>query len=356
MRAGIDATPLTAVTGGVARYTHELSRALAARFPEDEFWLLSDQRFAYPGDEIPNLKRGKGPVNRIERRWWLWGLQGAIRRHRIDVFHGTDFAVPYLPVRPSVMTLHDLSPWLDPRWQTDAGRIRRRTPLLLRLGRATMVVTPTEAVRKAAMERFHIAESRIVAVPHGANPRFHPLEAPAAAMPYFLFVGTIEPRKNLRMLMEAWREVRKVHAVDLVLAGRVRRDFGPLPEEPGMIFAGPVEEEKLPALYAGAVAVVYPSLYEGFGLPVLEAMQCGAMVIASRDAAIREVAAEGALCLEANDRKAWVEAMTRAAGDAEWVRSWRENGLRRAAQFSWTRTAELTREVYAEAQRRFRRG
>jgi glycosyltransferase involved in cell wall biosynthesis len=356
MRTGIDATPLTAVSGGVARYTYELSRALAARFPEDEFWLLSDQGFAYPGEGIPNLKRGTGPANRIERRWWLWGLQGASRRHGIDVFHGTDFAVPYLPVRASVMTLHDLSPWLDPRWHADAGRIRRRTPLLLRLGRATMVVTPTEAVRKAAMERFPIPESRIVAVPHGANPRFHPVEAAERAMPYFLFVGTIEPRKNLRMLMEAWREVRKAYAVDLVFAGRVRRDFGPLPEEPGMIFLGPVEEEKLPALYSGAAAVLYPSLYEGFGLPVLEAMQCGAMVIASRDAAIREVADEGALSLEANDTKAWVEAMTRAANDAEWVGSWRELGLKRAAQFSWTRTAELTREVYAEAQRRFRRG
>jgi glycosyltransferase involved in cell wall biosynthesis len=356
MRTGIDATPLTAVSGGVARYTYELSRALAARFPEDEFWLLSDQSFAYPGEEIQNLKRGTGPANRIERRWWLWGLQGAIRRHRVDVFHGTDFAAPYLPVRPSVMTLHDLSPWLDPRWHTGAGRIRRRTPLLLRLGRVTMVVTPTEAVRKAAMERFHIPGSRIVAVPHGANPRFHPVEAPAREAPYFLFVGTLEPRKNLRLLMEAWREVRKAHAVDLVFAGRVRRDFCRLPEEPGMIFLGTVEEEKLPGLYAGARAVVYPSLYEGFGLPVLEAMQCGAMVITSRDAAIREVADEGALCVEAEDRKAWVEAMTRAAVDAEWVRGWRERGLKRAAQFSWTRTAELTREVYVEAQRRFRRG
>ncbi len=356
MRAGLDATPLTSVSGGVARYTYELSRALATRFPEDEYWLLSDQAYPYPGDEIANLKRGTGPASMIERRWWLWGLPGAIRRHRIDVFHGTDFSVPYLPVRPSVMTLHDLSPWLDPRWQVDAARIRRRTPLLLRLGRATMVVTPTEAVRKAAIESFHISPGRIVAVPHGANPRFRPVEAAPTRAPYFLYVGTLEPRKNLRMLIDAWREVRKKYAVDLVLAGRVRRDFGPLPVAPGMIFPGVVAEEQLPALYSGAVASMYPSLYEGFGLPVLEAMQCGAMVITSRDAAIAEVAGDAALCLEATDTRAWVEALARAASDAGWVRCWRERALARSALFSWVRSAELTREVYAEAQRRFARG
>jgi hypothetical protein len=101
----------------------------------------------------------------LERRWWLWGLQGEISRLGIDVFHGTDFAVPYLPVRPSVMTLHDLSPWRDPSWHAEADRVRNRTPMLLRLGLATIVITHCEAVRKQAIEHFHLQAGRVIAVP-----------------------------------------------------------------------------------------------------------------------------------------------------------------------------------------------
>ncbi len=352
----MDATPLTAPTGGVARYTFELSRALARNFPDDEYWLVSDQKYAYPGAAIDNLKRGRGPANALERRWWLWGLQGVISELRIDVFHGADFAVPYLPLRASVMTVHDLSPWLDASWHANAGRVRRRTPLLLRLGRATMLITPSEAIRKAVVERFRVPPDRVAAIPHGAGAQFRPVAAEPCRTPYFLYVGTIEPRKNLRMLIEAWRETRKLHTVDLVLAGGVRENFGALPGEPGLHVMGRVDEERLPALYSGAVACVYPSLYEGFGLPVLEAMQCGALVVTSRDPAIGEVAEGGAIRIEASDVRAWAETLARAASEPEWAAAWREKALVRAAAFSWDRTAARTREVYAEARRRFGRG
>ena len=113
MKIALDATPLTVPSGGVRRYTEELTRALCDSFPGDQFWLLSDQKIALPFARA-NLNAGQGPRNMLERRWWSWGLQGEISRLGIDVFHGTDFAVPYLPLRPSVMTLHDLSPWLNP--------------------------------------------------------------------------------------------------------------------------------------------------------------------------------------------------------------------------------------------------
>ena len=145
----LDATPLTVSTGGVGRYTLELARALATEYPEDQYWLLSDQPFPAPHD-LRNLHAGTGPQNPVERKWWLWGLDREMRRHEVELFHGTDYAVPYVARRPSVMTLHDLSPWLDPAWQPEASRVRRRTPRLLRMGLATMVITPTEAVRRAA--------------------------------------------------------------------------------------------------------------------------------------------------------------------------------------------------------------
>ena len=343
-KIALDAGPLAVASGGVRRYTEELSRALAENFPEDEFWLLSDQRFAPPAGAPANLKIGRGPRNLLERRWWLWGLQGEMSRIGIDLFHGTDFAVPYLPLRPSVMTLHDLSPWMDSGWHSEADRVRNRTPMLLRLGLATMVITPSEAVREQAIQRFRIEASRVVRVPHAAGLNFVPVEPAPAGEPYLLYVGTLEPRKNLPMLLDAWREVRKRHPVDLVLAGRRREDFPEPGSEPGLRLLGLTAEEELPKLYSGALAVVYPSYYEGFGLPVLEAMQCGAAVIASRDPAIAEVAGEGAI----------LEALTSLFEQPERIRTLREKALARAGEFSWDKTARLTREVYAEAVRRFR--
>jgi len=354
MKIALDATPLTVPSGGVRRYTEELTRALCDTFPGDQVWLLSDQRIELPFDRA-NLKMGLGPRNMLERRWWYWGLQGEISRLGIEVFHGTDFAVPYLPLRPSVMTLHDLSPWLDPGWHSESDRIRNRTPMLLRLGLATVVITPSEAIRRAAIERFHLQHDRVIAVPHAASACFRPTRPPPSSPPYLLYVGTLEPRKNIGLILDVWRELRREHPIDLVLAGRRRADFPEIPPEPGLRMVGLTPEEDLPALYSGAIACLYPSYYEGFGLPVLEAMQCGAVVIASRDPAIVEVAADGAILLDVEDRAVWTDALRFALTQPEQMRALREKALLRAGDFSWTKTARLTRAVYERAIQRFRR-
>jgi len=355
MKIALDATPLTLASGGERRYTEELARALAENFPRDEFWLLSDQRFPMPQPAQPNLKAGRAPSNPLERRWWLWGLQGEISRLRIDVFHGTDFSVPYLPLRPSVMTLHDLSPWMNPRWHSQSDRVRKRTPMLLRLGLATMVVTHSEAVRRQAIDRFHLQPDRVAVVPLAAHSRFRPLRCATEGRPYLLYVGTLEPRKNVGLVLEVWRELSREHPVDLVLAGRRRADFPEIPPEPGLRQLGLTREEDLPQLYSGALACLYPSYYEGFGLPVLEAMQCGAAVIASRDPAILEVAEGAAILLDAEDRPAWVEALQCTWTHPERLQDLRARAVARAAEFSWDRTARLTRAVYDQAVERFRK-
>ena len=355
MKIALDATPLTIPSGGVRRYTEELSRALAEDFPGDEFWLLSDQEFQSPSQAPANLKAGRGPRNVLERRWWLFGLQQELVARGIELFHGTDFAVPYFPVCPSVMTLHDLSPWMDTPWRSQSGRVRKRTPMLLQLNLATMVITPSEAVRRQAMERFRLHPEHVVAVPLAASPHFRPISLPANHTPYLLYVGTLEPRKNLPLLLEVWRELRKDHPVDLILAGRRRADFSEIPPEPGLHIEGLTPEEELPKLYSGALACVYPSYYEGFGLPVLEAMQCGATVVASRDPAIAEVAGDAAMLVDIGDKRAWSDALRIALESPERRQAMREKALARAAQFSWTRTAKLTREVYDQAAERFRK-
>lgn len=348
MRVAIEATPLTLSSGGLARYTAELSLALAREFPADEFILISDQPFRMPEGAPPNLRRGGGPRNAMERRWWLWGIAREMARLGADVIHGPDFAVPYIPRRPSVMTLHDLSPWMDKRWHRAAHRVKRRTPVLLDLGIATMVVTHTEAVRKQAIEFFRLRPDRVVAVPPAAASWMRPVPH-AAGPPYFLFVGTLEPRKNLPALLEAWRAMHRDHAVDLVLAGRRRADFPELREEPGLRILGEVSDADLPRLYSGALALVFPTLYEGFGLPVLEAMQCGAPVIASR--AVLEAAGDAAVYADSVGELA--AAMRAAAESCGWAEEWRARSLARAAAFSWERTARETYQVYREARRRF---
>ena len=348
MRVAIEAASLSLTSGGLARYTSQLSMALARCFPEDEFFLISDQAFRMPSPAPANLKLGGGPRNAMERRWWLYGLAREMGRLGAELVHGPDFAVPYLLRRPSVLTLHDLSPWMDQRWHHAARRVRRRTPVLFELGLATMVITPGEKVRRAAIERFGLQPERVVAVPEAAAHWFRPVETSPAA-PYFLFVGTLEPRKNLEALLEAWREVRRHHAVDLVLAGRRRADAPEIHPEPGLRVTGEVEDSELPALYSGALGFVYPSLYEGFGLPVLEAMQCGAPVIASR--AVEEAAGDAAIY--ADTPREMAKAMADLASLPEFAAAARQLSLARAREFSWERTARLTRQVYEEAKARF---
>jgi glycosyltransferase involved in cell wall biosynthesis len=348
MRVAIEAASLSLTSGGLARYTSQLSMALARCFPEDEFFLISDQAFRMPAPAPANLKCGGGPRNAMERRWWLYGLAREMGRLGAELVHGPDFAVPYLLRRPSVLTLHDLSPWMDQRWHHAAHRVRLRTPVLFELGLAKMVITPGEKVRRAAIERFGLRPERVVAVPEAAAHWFRPVET-APATPYFLFVGTLEPRKNLEALLEAWREVRRHHAVDLVLAGRRRADAPEIHPEPGLRVTGEVEDSELPALYSGALGFVYPSLYEGFGLPVLEAMQCGAPVIASR--AVEEAAGDAAIYADTAPEMA--KAMADLASLPELAAATRQRSLARAREFSWERSARLTRQVYEEAKARF---
>ncbi len=356
MRIALDATPLTLLTGGITRYTAELSAALASEFPEDEYLLVTDQMLTPPAGLLtgrPNLRVVPPPDNPLRRRWWSLGLASHLSHTATELFHGTDFAVPYLPLRPSVLTLHDLSPWMDVEWQGASGRVRRRTPWLLRSGIATMVITPTEAIRRDAIECFGLAPGRIRAVPLAASVCFR-ADAPAPARRrYFLYAGALEPRKNIDMLIECWRQLHGRHSADLVLAGRRRPDFSLPAAEDGLEWRGEVTDEELARLYAGAVAVVYPSMYEGFGLPVLEAMQCGALVIASRVPALSEVAAGAAVLLRPDTPREWVTALEAALNQPAWADGLRARARQRAREFSWERTAHETRAVYEEARERF---
>ncbi len=347
MRVALDATPLTISSGGLPRYVSELSIALAREFPDDTYSLLSDQPFTMPEPAPVNLIRGRPPHSSAERRWWLWGIQNSIRQVGAEVFHGTNFEVPYLGQTPAILTIHDLSPWRERSWHDEAGRVRWRTPWLLRLRRARMIVTVSEVVRQEVIEHFGASPDRVRAVPLAASSLFRPV-APTSPppKPFFLFVATLEPRKNVAALIEAWRESRDETNADLVIAGRNRADFEAIQPSEGMHLLGEVPDQELPRLYSDALAFVYPTHYEGFGLPVLEAMQCGAPVIASRDPAVMEVA--GGAAIHTSSAHEIADAMRAIGKDPQLRNVLRGCGLQRASTFSWGRTARETHALYQE--------
>jgi glycosyltransferase involved in cell wall biosynthesis len=346
--AALDATPLTLTSGGLPRYVTELSLALAREYPDDTYFLLSDQKFALPDLSPPNLRTG--PDSAHDQRWWLRGVRRAMAKTGTQIFHGTNFEVPYLGTTPAILTILDLSPWRDRAWHTGADRVRRRTPWLIRLHRAPMILTISEAVRQEIIAHFNVSPDRVRAIPLAASNLFRPVAVDRPReKPYFLFIGTLEPRKNLPALVDAWRETHAETGADLLIAGRTRSDFVAIELTDGIQLLGEVSDAELPRLLCGALAFVYPTLYEGFGLPVLEAMQCGCPVITSRDPAVVETS--GGAAIHAGSVAETAEAMRAVAADARLRAQMRERGLARACDFSWQITARRTHDLYEEVLR-----
>lgn len=357
MRIALDSTPLIKPAGGIPRYVVELSLALARGFPGDEIHLLSDQPDLHVDPRLaalPNVILDPSGGPRFFGKWWSAGLPWELKRRKIDVFHGTDFAIPYLPVAPSVMTVHDLSPWKpEPIRPPGSERVRSRAPKLC--GPARRIITPTAAVARDLEATFRIPPEKITAVHHGVRSDFNlpsdgfvteQLQKHGVESPFVLYVGSSEPRKNLAFLEAAFGPVRERNPrVILVEAGPDQS----AESTPGITRIGPLDEKQLSVFLSQTSAFLYPSLYEGFGLPVVEAMQAGAPVIASDDEAIVEAAGGAALHLSPDDPAAWTQAILQALEDAQWAREMKRRGVARASELSWERCALRTRAVYEQA-------
>jgi glycosyltransferase involved in cell wall biosynthesis len=373
MHIGLDGIPLGEIKTGVGHYTFELARALALLSSEDEFELVSPYPYvAAYNDEAeqalpPNLRVTEAKVDRLRRRrWWSIGLPLYLKQASFSLFHGTNYNVPLWKTCPTVLTIHDLSLFLHPETHERhlVRRARWRLPTMARA--AKVIITPSESVRREVCEHLGIKPESVFAIPEAARRAFRqlPLAETLEARrrlkvedEFILFVGTIEPRKNLLTLARALEEIlRTTHLrPQLVIAGKegwlsnelfVYLRSAEMRER--VHFTGYVSDDDLRALYSSCRAFVYPSLYEGFGLPLLEAMACGAPVITSRIPSIMETVAAAACLVSPTDFRELAESIVSVLLDAREREHRSLAGLRRAAEFSWERTASATLDVYRE--------
>jgi glycosyltransferase involved in cell wall biosynthesis len=350
LRIGLYAPNLrTAAPSGVERYVEELVRALAALGSAHEFVLLSDAADLTPPGwrHVPVPSMGWFRRLRYDHRL----LAGAAAAERLDVLHCTKSFVPEGLACPALVTVYDVIFLKHPEFYPWWWRAYWRRSLERSVERSRAILCISETTARDLNEEIPAARGKSIAAPCGVDgSRFASSRKPAALDgPYFLSVGTITARKNLDGLLDAFERLGADGPL-LAVAGEldpVAGDGRRLAAAGGRVRRlGRVGEAELGGLYEGALALVYPSRYEGFGLPVLEAMAVGCPVIASRAGALPEVVGDAGILVAPGDSEALSREMARVAGDAALRSELARKGRARAAQFTWRRTAERTLEAY----------
>ncbi len=359
LRIGFDGRALVSPAAGVRRYTRELFGALSRI---DGLTVVAIG--APAATDLPDLVQRVNPTASLPTNagWMLSGLPRSARRAQLDVFHAPSYTAPIGGPRPLVLTIHDVCYARQPAWYPYRRDRVRRAFYRHSARSADRIVTDSEFSRREIMAAYNIPRESIDVVPLAAAPVFGPgpsLALPARfAAPLVLHVGDLHPRRNIPMLVRAVAAARRrspaLRSLTLVLVGVDRGMDGRLHATPAVEsgdrplveWVTDAPEDQLVALYRSAAALVYPSRYEGFGLPLLEAMACGTPVLAAHTSSIPEVTGAAAVLLDPDDEDGWSAAIERICTDAAHQSRLSALGLRRAALFSWRRTAEETARVY----------
>ncbi len=381
MLIGIDASRATAAhRTGTETYSLYLIRSLLAQKTAHQFRLYFNQ--APPPGLFPPAADQR--VISFARLWTHVRLSREMLSAPPDVLFVPSHVLPLVHPQRSVVTLHDLGYLYYPEAHTLFQNVYLRWSTRFNARSASLVLADSEATRNDLLSCFGISDDRVVVVHPGRDEALEPLRDQLSleavhdryglSAPYFLYVGTLHPRKNLVRLVDAFAElaarlqelpssagggeVGAGAAPELVLAGakgwlykeifdRVRR----LGLEDRVRFTGYVPDADLPALLSGATAFVFPSLYEGFGFPVLEAMACGTPVLCSNVSSLPEVAGDAALQVDPRDTEGWVVAMHRVLTDEGLRATLVERGLKQVRKFSWQRCASQVLEVLEQVGR-----
>ena len=382
MRIGIDARTLSGRFTGDRTYWRGLIGGLAAVDAANEYILYT--RRPVDGDPPPGLGANftwrQVAARQNDALWMLMGWPRALKADKIDVAH-TQYNIPLLGAPcPIVTTVHDVSFRVHPDLFLPKDRKILQTLVPRSMRKAARVIAVSESTRRDIL-RFYpqVPKDNVRVVLEAADSKFHPPAggqetARAAAntalglddRPYLLAVGVLQPRKNLALLLDAFALVKlglKINGSPpphrLVIVGKrgwlddTDAQLASLPEEVtrDIVLAGYVADDDLPALYGGAEALCYPSRYEGFGLPPLEALACGCPVLCSRSSSLPEVVGDAGILLSPEDSDAWARALGKLLSAPPILARWRERGPARAALFSWEKAARETLEVYEECVR-----
>lgn len=370
MHIAIDAHSVGAKLGGNETYATNLIEALAEIDQSNRYTLYVTKREA---------------IDRFANRWANFSVKQTLphtplvripltlarelRRHPVDVLH-VQYTAPPLAPCPVVATIHDLAFEHLPETFNRRSWMQLRFTVRRTARRAAQIITVSEYSRQDIIKTYMIEPQRILVTPEAAPARFSPVtnetelkevrKTYGIERNYILSLCSIQPRKNLVRLIEAYSLLRQsrqgVKLPQLVLAGKRGWLDGEVFNAADrnvrggdILFTGYVADEDLPALYSGALCFVYPSYFEGFGLPILEAMKCGAPVVAGNRTSIPELVADAGLLFDPFDTNALVEALNLILDDADYCRALRAKGFTRSGEFSWKTTAQLTLKAYEKA-------
>jgi glycosyltransferase involved in cell wall biosynthesis len=366
MIVGFDATTLVGRISGVGYYTARLMETLANGAGEgvvERLVVLSNRDVSVPpSDRLLIHRDGRFRVRSV---WMQLVLPRILRRLRPDIVHYTNYLAPVAAEVPYVVSIHDMSLSLLPSCHTLKKRLLTSSLVPIVARGARLILVPSESTRRDVVRLLRVDPGRVRVIPYAAAPVFRPADegperleaAYGIRPPYFLYVGTLEPRKNLVRALRAFARVApSLPDHRLVVVGQRGWKFADVLAEAGrpdlqgrVVLPGYVPEEDLPVLYTHARAFIYPSLYEGFGLPVVEAMACGTPVLTSSTSSLVEIGEGAALLVDPHDEGAIAEGLEALARDGALHQRLSTAGRARALTFSWERTGRETVAAYREA-------
>ncbi|MGQ9491757.1 MAG: glycosyltransferase family 4 protein [Anaerolineae bacterium] len=369
MQIAIDYTPALRQAAGIGRYTRELVAALARLDRQNEYTLFcageSPPMAGWPANF--RVRTSNVPARWLTAGWHRLGLPLAVETFTgaCDLYHSPDFALPPLKTARGVVTVHDLSFLRCPEHADPGLRAFLTRAVPRSVARACRVLADSESTKADLVELLGVEAEKISVVPAGVDARFRPVRDTLKLaqvrqryrLPewFILFVGTLEPRKNLPRLITAYAQMRRHTGLphQLVIAGKPGWLYEGIYEQvvkeglsENVHFIGFVADDDLPALYTLADLLAFPSLYEGFGLPPLEAMACGTPVVASNRASLPATIGSAGLLVDPEDTDALADALARVLGNASLRIRLADLGRAQAARFTWQAAAERLLEAY----------
>ncbi len=363
MRVGYDARPIVLLRAGMRTYSVNLVRELAKL--QLDFEALLYYREGSPDETLTGFENVKWRKVSAPFGWWwtIFQLPPVSKRDQVEIFHA-EYSVPPFVLCPTIVTVHDAISAMFIEPADLKTRLVTNAFTFLAVHRSRFVLTPSESAKRDVAQKFKVPQSKIVVTPYGVSEMFKPLPKQEAKRlvaekfgiegRFILTVNFFRPRKNAPILAAAFRELvaQKAPVNWLVFVGAcpesvkeiILQTAGDAAKQ--VVFTGYVPDNDLPVLYSAADVFAFPSRYEGFGLPVLEAMACGTPVVAGDAPAVNEFAKSAAILVPPNDWLSLAEAIKQVLVDGDLAESLRQKGLKLASTYTWARTATLTWQVY----------